>query len=140
VRVSVAWATSAVQDVVPVELPPGATVGAAIAASGLLDRYGVARDSVRPGIRGRLVRDDTVPEDGDRIDLCRPLAVDPKEARRLRAAARARLAAPPRDGGEPTAGAEYPTEFRGCPDCRNSATMRRCSASSPPSACWPSRS
>jgi putative ubiquitin-RnfH superfamily antitoxin RatB of RatAB toxin-antitoxin module len=100
VRVSVAWATPAVQDVVQVELPPGATVGAAIAASGLLDRYGVARDSVRPGIRGRLVRDDTVAEDGDRIDLCRPLAVDPKEARRLRAAARSRSKAPPRDGGE----------------------------------------
>jgi uncharacterized protein len=103
VRVSVAWATPDVQDVVPVDLPAGATVGAAIAASGLLDRYGVARDSVRPGIRGRLVRDDAVPEDGDRIDLCRPLAVDPKEARRLRAAARARATAPPREGGEPPA-------------------------------------
>jgi hypothetical protein len=103
VRVSVAWATPAVQDVVPVELPPGATVGAAIAASGLLDRYGVSRDSVRPGIHGRLVRDDTVPADGDRIDLCRALAVDPKEARRLRAAARARSTAPARDGGEPAA-------------------------------------
>jgi putative ubiquitin-RnfH superfamily antitoxin RatB of RatAB toxin-antitoxin module len=41
-----------------------------------------------------------VPEDGDRIDLCRPLAVDPKEARRLRAAARSRSKAPPGNGGE----------------------------------------
>lgn len=88
--VSVVWATPAVQDVVPLALPAGATVAAAIAASGLLERYGIARDSVRPGIRGRLVRDDRVLEEGDRIDLCRLLCVDPKEARRLRAAVRGR--------------------------------------------------
>ena len=103
VRVSVAWATPAVQDVVPVDLPAGATVAAAIAASGLLECYLVVRTAIRPGIRGRLVRDDTVLEDGDRIDLCRPLGVDPKEARRLRAAARSRSTAPPGDRDEPTA-------------------------------------
>lgn len=89
-RIQVVWATRAVQDVVPLELPVGTGVGTAIAASGLLERYGIERETVRPGIRGRLVRDGTPLADGDRIDLCRSLVADPKEARRRRAGERPR--------------------------------------------------
>jgi hypothetical protein len=42
-------------------------------------------------------------EDGDRIDLCRPLEIDPKEARRLRGAARSAARGQPRSGDEPAA-------------------------------------
>lgn len=88
--VTVAWATPTIQDVVALELPLGAAVGTAIAASGLVECYGLARETIQAGLGGRLARDDTPLADGDRIDLCRPLTIDPKEARRLRAAVRDR--------------------------------------------------
>ena len=40
------------------------------------------------GIFGKVVSPDTPVADGDRIELYRPLAADPKEARRRRAAKR----------------------------------------------------
>lgn len=37
------------------------------------------------GIFGKVVKDETVLRDGDRIEIYRPLLIDPKEARRKRA-------------------------------------------------------
>ncbi|QXW89919.1 MULTISPECIES: RnfH family protein [Neisseria] len=37
------------------------------------------------GIFGKTVKDETVLRDGDRIEVYRPLLIDPKEARRKRA-------------------------------------------------------
>lgn len=37
------------------------------------------------GIFGKVVKDETVLRDGDRIEVYRPLLIDPKEARRKRA-------------------------------------------------------
>ncbi|MGH8165098.1 MAG: RnfH family protein [Rhodanobacteraceae bacterium] len=70
------------------ELPSGATVEAAIAASGLRE----ASPSIeivpgRLGIFARKAGFDTVLQDGDRIEIYRPLKIDPKEARRRRARA-----------------------------------------------------
>jgi putative ubiquitin-RnfH superfamily antitoxin RatB of RatAB toxin-antitoxin module len=59
-------------------LPAGSTLADALAAAGL-----AARDRV--GIFGRLAGRSTVLADGDRIEIYRPLAHDPKEARRRRA-------------------------------------------------------
>lgn len=62
----------------------GATVADALSASGVLEegemggRLAVARF-------GERVAPDATLFDGDRIDLCRALVVDPKEARRRRA-------------------------------------------------------
>lgn len=65
------------------ELEEGATVRAALAAAG--------RAGVRAvGIHGRRVALDTPLADGDRVEIYRPLRVDPKEARRQRALRRAR--------------------------------------------------
>lgn len=88
VSVEVAWATPQVQDVVALILPADSTVAQAIAASGLFATYRIDVESVRAAVRGRLVDGDAPINDGDRIDLCRPLQVDPKEARRRRVAAR----------------------------------------------------
>ena len=65
---------------VPLVLPEGATLADAVAASGLsLDGVaGYALHGVRAGTGVRL-------RDGDRVELLRPLAADPKEARRRRA-------------------------------------------------------
>jgi putative ubiquitin-RnfH superfamily antitoxin RatB of RatAB toxin-antitoxin module len=90
IRVSVVWATASVQDIVPVELPAGSIVAQAVAASGLLARYAVDARGVRFAIGGRIVPADATLAKDDRVEICRPLAVDPKEARRLRAGTRRR--------------------------------------------------
>ena len=58
-------------------LPAGATVRDALAASGL--------DGHACGIFGKRVALDRKLADGDRVEIYRPLAMDPKEARRQRA-------------------------------------------------------
>ena len=63
--------------VIEVELPAGALVRDALAASGL--------KASQVGIFGRKATLETRLADGDRVELYRPLAVDPKEARRRRA-------------------------------------------------------
>lgn len=75
-----------------VSLAPGATVAEALRRADVaswpldLDRLGLA-------VFGRRATMDTVLEDHDRVELLRPLIVDPKEARRRRAAKKA--ASPP---------------------------------------------
>jgi putative ubiquitin-RnfH superfamily antitoxin RatB of RatAB toxin-antitoxin module len=97
IAVTVCWTTPAVQDLVSLALPAGATVAEAIARSALVQRHGIDLATARFGIRGRLVRAGTVLADGDRVDICRPLVADPKDARRARAALRS--GRPPRRGG-----------------------------------------
>jgi putative ubiquitin-RnfH superfamily antitoxin RatB of RatAB toxin-antitoxin module len=83
-RVTVAWLSATEQEVVPLELPAGATVAVAIAGSKLADSYKLCLDTLRVGINGRLARLDSKIEGGDRIEIYRPLVVDPKVARRAR--------------------------------------------------------
>lgn len=61
-------------------LPAGATVADALRACAL----GPDDDGYEAGIWGRAAALDAVLQDGDRIDWCRPLKVDPKTARRQR--------------------------------------------------------
>ena len=70
---------------VSVTLPAQATVADALRASGLLERHPEiepARHSV--GVWGKLRAPTDALRDGDRVELYRPLKVDPKEARRQR--------------------------------------------------------
>jgi putative ubiquitin-RnfH superfamily antitoxin RatB of RatAB toxin-antitoxin module len=88
-RVAVAWAPPGELLEVVLELPAGATVGDALENSGLLERARRAQ-GMEPafGVFNRL-RPATWPlHDGDRIEIYRPLLVDPKEARKIRAANR----------------------------------------------------
>jgi putative ubiquitin-RnfH superfamily antitoxin RatB of RatAB toxin-antitoxin module len=80
-RVEVVHALAQRQEVVPLRLDEGATVGEAVATCGM------AVASLRFGIGGREVRPDQVLRDGDRVELLRPLALEPGEARRRRARA-----------------------------------------------------
>ncbi len=107
-NVTVVWATPEVQDVVPVVVDAGATIADAVARSGIVVRYrldvarlGYAIFGQRAGMHAPLA-------EGDRIELTRPLLVDPKEARRLRAGSVSDAAAQPIDIGTtppgPTAG------------------------------------
>ena len=85
VRVEVAYAAAARQvDLVAIELPAESTVRDALAASGLAQRHGLNIDAVQCGVWGRRCTLDQTLREGDRIEACRALTVDPKQARRLR--------------------------------------------------------
>jgi len=71
---------------VQVDLPRDATLLEAIRRSGLLERFAEIDVSTQAlGVWGRVSAPDTRLHEGDRVEIYRPLAMDPKEARRLRA-------------------------------------------------------
>ena len=87
VTIEVAYAASTrKQVVVSFDIPAGSTVEHAIRVSGIPDRFShidLSADAV--GIFGqRASLKDTV-SNGDRVEIYRPLVVDPKQARRRRA-------------------------------------------------------
>jgi putative ubiquitin-RnfH superfamily antitoxin RatB of RatAB toxin-antitoxin module len=93
--VQVAYSPRAgVVDEAALTLPAGSTVAVALRVSGLFERHpGAAVLAGAPGnvgVWGRLRPPEHVLRDGDRIELYRPLQVDPKEARRLRQRAASR--------------------------------------------------
>ncbi len=66
-------------------LPVGATAADALRASGLAEGLtGDAPGALQLGRWGQVCAPETVLKDRDRVELTRPLQVDPKEARRLR--------------------------------------------------------
>lgn len=67
-----------------VELPPGSRVADALSASGWSDDH----EAVAYAVFGVRVDREAVLGDGDRVELLRPLQLDPKEARRRRAGKR----------------------------------------------------
>ncbi|MFO1270159.1 MAG: RnfH family protein [Rubrivivax sp.] len=73
-----------VADRSELQLPPGATLADALAASGVLVRHGLDAAAVRTGVWCRAQPPETPLRDRDRVEVYRPLTVDPKEARRLR--------------------------------------------------------
>jgi hypothetical protein len=91
VRVTVVYCAPGCEDVSEVTLPAGATVGEAIGAAGVLVRRPeIAATSPEVGIWGRSCALTQRVEDGDRVEIYRPLTIDPKEARRVRAEVRRR--------------------------------------------------
>ncbi|HRK57123.1 MAG TPA: RnfH family protein [Burkholderiaceae bacterium] len=88
IEATVVWAGPAERPrEVTVRLPPGSTLAQAAQASGLL------ADSTGPidlGVYNRVQTADTLLRQGDRVELYRPLQIDPKTARRIRAQVRQR--------------------------------------------------
>jgi putative ubiquitin-RnfH superfamily antitoxin RatB of RatAB toxin-antitoxin module len=68
-----------------VEVATDSTAGEAIAASGIANALPAGFTPAAIGIYGRIVDEHHRVRDGDRIELYRPLQIDPKEARRRRA-------------------------------------------------------
>jgi putative ubiquitin-RnfH superfamily antitoxin RatB of RatAB toxin-antitoxin module len=86
VNVEVAYAKPDEQAIVALAMPEGATLDAAIKASGLLERFPeIALSEINAGIFGVACKLDQLVREGDRIEIYRPLLHDPKEARRQRA-------------------------------------------------------
>jgi len=88
VSVEVAYALAEEQCIIAVTLPAGSTVRQAIENSGILQRYPqIDADAGNVGILSKLVDLDDIVESGDRVEIYRPLLIDPKETRRKRAGA-----------------------------------------------------
>jgi len=89
IKIEVAYATPTQQLIIPLEVPDGTTIASAIERSGILVRYpeiDLTQQKVGVFSQARLLTDCV--EEGERIEIYRPLLLDPKEARKLRAAAR----------------------------------------------------
>jgi len=81
-RVAVVYAAPGIERHVEVILAPGAVVRDAVAASDLIGQLGLVSDDLAFAIYGQRVGPATPLADGDRVELLRPLAADPKERRR----------------------------------------------------------
>ena len=87
IRVEVAFALAERQQLVAVAVAPGTTAGVAIEQSGIAGQFpGQDFSACQLGIWGRLVDAAHELQDGDRIEIYRPLTIDPREARRRLAA------------------------------------------------------
>ena len=86
IRVTVAVALPARQEVIAIELAEGSTVADALAAARIAERFpGLDLASVKTGIWSLEASLATALRDSDRVEVYRPLTADPKEKRRSRA-------------------------------------------------------
>lgn len=86
IGVEVAYALPDEQVLLKVSVRSGASIRDAIDASGILQRFleiDLAHDAV--GVFGKIAKLDDRLNAGDRVEIYRPLTMDPKEARRKRA-------------------------------------------------------
>lgn len=85
-RVEVVFALPERQVLLTVELSDGATVADALEASRIALQFPDENlDALQTGLWGQPVDRDRPVKDGDRVELFRPLEMDPREARRLKA-------------------------------------------------------
>lgn len=88
ITVEVVYGLPQEQVLLALDVPAGTTAREAARLSGLAARFpGLDLDQAPLGIFGKLEKDPEhhVLQAGDRVEIYRPLLIDPKEARRLRA-------------------------------------------------------
>ncbi len=84
-KCEVAYARPDAQFVVSVQLPEGATARDALLASGLIEACAEIDPATAVyGVFGRVVLPGHALDDGDRVEVYRPLQEDPRAARRAR--------------------------------------------------------
>lgn len=87
VIVEVIYALPGEQKCLKVSLPSGATIEEAILQSGILEEYPtIDFAECQVGVFGRIRRMQDPLQAGDRVEIYRPLSIDPMERRRRRAA------------------------------------------------------
>ncbi len=83
IRIRVVCAEAGRQTVLSLDVEAGCTAGEALRRSGVLAIHaGVDADACGIGIFGREVPRDQLLQDGDRLEVLRPLMEDPRERRR----------------------------------------------------------
>ena len=87
-QVEVVFALAERQVLEAVQLPDSATVADAIEASNIARQFpDIDLGKLQAGVWGKPVERTCPVRDGDRVELYRPLEMDPREARRLKAGA-----------------------------------------------------
>lgn len=87
IRVEVIYATIEKQQLISLEVKPGSTIEDCINQSGVLTEYPeINLDDAKVGIFSQVKALNHQVNEGDRVEIYRPLIADPKEVRRKRAA------------------------------------------------------
>ena len=89
VKVEVAYATPEEQKIIAVDILVGTSMYDAVVQSGITDIFPqINIDTDKMGIFGKAVKNpkDHEMREGDRVEIYRPLIIDPKQARLNRAA------------------------------------------------------
>jgi len=97
-QVELVFAVRERQRLIQLTMPQGSDVRQAIDRSGIavqFPQFDFA--ALQAGIWGRPVQQDQVLRDGDRVEIYRPLLIDPREARRKLAAEGRLMGQPPQE-------------------------------------------
>lgn len=87
IHIEIAYATPQRQLIIEREISPGTSPRQAVIDSEIDSHFPeIDKENCDIGIFGKAVRPDHVLENGDRIEIYRPLIADPKEVRKRRAA------------------------------------------------------
>lgn len=82
-NVGICYAKAARQLWVNIEVPEGTTVIDAIERSGVLDKFPeIDLEAQKVGIFGKLSKLDTTLNEGDRVEIYRPITADPDTVER----------------------------------------------------------
>ena len=95
-RIEIAYATPEKQILLDADVEPGTTAGDAVTMALSRGDLPAGAASLEVGIWGRVVDRQTRLSDGDRVELYRPLAMDPREARRRYAEAGGTMSGKPK--------------------------------------------
>lgn len=86
ISIEITYALPDKQTLLSISVSKGCTVQQAIQQSGILDmHHDISLDVNKVGIWYKTTKLDTVLNDGDRVEIYRPLIADPKEIRKRRA-------------------------------------------------------
>jgi putative ubiquitin-RnfH superfamily antitoxin RatB of RatAB toxin-antitoxin module len=81
ISIEVIYALPDFQDRLWLDVHLGATAAFVLGQSGLIEKYGLDRGQVQLGVFGRVVPASAILQDGDRLEIYRPLIADPRQKR-----------------------------------------------------------
>lgn len=82
ITITVSYATPERQVEIPLKIEESCTIAMAIKRSGILEKFPeINFASIQCGIHSRKAKLDDLLQEGDRIEIYRPLLIDPKAAR-----------------------------------------------------------
>ncbi len=85
IEVEIVYALLSRQVLKKIQVPAGTTLEQAIHLSGIMKQFPeIDLGKNRIGVFGRLAERDALVKSRDRVEIYRPLLIDPKEARKLR--------------------------------------------------------
>jgi uncharacterized protein len=88
ISIEVAYAKPEEQVILKLDVAPDTTMQHAIEQSGMLERFPeIDAGTLKAGIFGKLKKLTETVQQGDRVEIYRPLIADPKQVRKERAAA-----------------------------------------------------